>query len=181
MKKILVLNGSPRVNGNTSNLIAAFTEGAESIGHQVTTFHLDSMNIHGCKGCYGGKNATCPDSPCVQKDDMDLIYPVYNDADVIVMASPLYFWNLTGQLRTAWDRLFAAVEAKSSRTEQKSGALLLVAAGDGFDNVVTYFDDLMARSHWGNLGHVLASGVNAVGDIKGKPILEEARKFGASI
>lgn len=68
-KKIIILNGSPRKNGNTAGLIREFTKGAESSGNTVTEFLLDRMNINGCKGCFGGgKN---PDSPCVQKDDME--------------------------------------------------------------------------------------------------------------
>lgn len=68
MKKIIVLNGSPRKNGNTSQLIKSFTEGAQASGNTVTEFFLNEMDIHGCLGCFGGgKNS---DSPCVQKDDM---------------------------------------------------------------------------------------------------------------
>ena len=101
-KKIVILNGSPRPKGNTSALVEEFKRGAEEAGCTVTVFVLDKMDIHGCKGCFGGgKN---PDSPCVQKDDMGKIYPVYREADVVVLASPLYYWNLSGQLRTAFDR-----------------------------------------------------------------------------
>ena len=53
-KKIVILNGSPRRSGNTSELVKAFTEGAENAGNTVTEFFLDKMNIHGCKGCFGG-------------------------------------------------------------------------------------------------------------------------------
>ena len=53
-KKIVILNGSPRRKGNTSALVKAFTEGAESAGNTVTEFFLDGMDIHGCKGCFGG-------------------------------------------------------------------------------------------------------------------------------
>ena len=107
-KKIVILNGSPRPKGNTSALVEEFKRGAEEAGCNITVFGLDKMDIHGCKGCFGGgKN---PDSPCVQKDDMDKIYPVYREADVVVLASPLYYWNLSGQLRTAFDRLFAVAE-----------------------------------------------------------------------
>lgn len=67
-KKIVILNGSPRRTGNTSALVKAFTEGAESAGHTVTEFFLDSMNIHGCKGCFGGHSSK--ECPCVQRDDM---------------------------------------------------------------------------------------------------------------
>ena len=68
-KKIVILNGSPRRSGNTSALIKAFAEGAESAGHSVTEFFLDRMNIHGCKGCFGGP--TGRECPSVQKYAMD--------------------------------------------------------------------------------------------------------------
>ena len=102
-KKIIILNGSPRKNGNTSALVNEFTKGAEEAGHTVTEFFLDKMNINGCKGCFGGgKNFN---SPCVQKDDMIKIYQPYRDADVVVLATPLYYWTVSGQLKTAFDRL----------------------------------------------------------------------------
>lgn len=96
-KKIIILNGSPRKAGNTTALTAEFKKGAVEAGNTVTEFFLDGMNINGCKGCFGGgKN---PDSPCVQKDDMDKIYPVYKEADIIVLATPLYYWTISGQLK----------------------------------------------------------------------------------
>lgn len=83
-KKIVVLNGSPRANGNTKELVKAFVKGAESAGNTVQVFDLQKMNIHGCLGCcMGGKDEA---SPCVQKDDMGLIYPAYREADVVVLA-----------------------------------------------------------------------------------------------
>ena len=67
-KRIVILNGSPRRQGNTSALVRAFTQGAESAGHTVTEFFLDGMDIRGCKGCFGGHSGR--ECPCVQKDDM---------------------------------------------------------------------------------------------------------------
>ena len=81
-KRIVVLNGSPRRNGNTSCLIEAFTEGAESTGNTVQVFFLQGMDIHGCRGCFGGGKD--PEHPCVQRDGMDEIYPAYKEADVVV-------------------------------------------------------------------------------------------------
>lgn len=107
-KKIVVLNGSPRRKGNTSALVKKFTEGAESAGNTVKEFFLDGMDIHGCKGCFGGHSSR--ECPCVQKDDMVQIYPAVKDCDVIVLATPLYYWNMSGQIRTAIDRLFALEE-----------------------------------------------------------------------
>ena len=98
MKKIVILNGSPRRNGNTSALVKAFTQGAESAGNTVTEFFLDSMEIHGCRGCFGGHSSQ--ECPCVQKDDMSQIYPAVKESDVVVLATPLYYWNMSGQIRT---------------------------------------------------------------------------------
>jgi len=180
-KKIVILNGSPRKNGNTSALVKAFTEGAESAGHTVTEFLLDSMNIHGCKGCFGGHSGK--DCPCVQRDDMDKIYPAVKECGVLVLATPLYYWNMSGQLRTAMDRLFALEEGDGNllRGHDRSSALLMAAEGNGFEDVAAYYDHLMEHLQWKNLGHVLAGGNADVGDIKGKPELQEAYELGKSI
>ena len=180
-KKIVVLNGSPRKNGNTSALVKAFTEGAESAGHTVTEFFLDSMNIHSCKGCFGGHSSR--ECPCVQNDDMNVIYPAVKACDVMVLATPLYYWNLSGQLRTAVDRLFALEEGEGNllRGNGRSCALLMAAEGNGFEDVVQYYDHLMEHLKWENLGHVLAGGNMNVGDIQGKPEVQQAYELGRSI
>lgn len=179
-KKILVLNGSPRAKGNTSALVAEFARGAEEVGCEVKIFQLDKMNIHGCKGCFGGgKN---PDSPCVQKDDMEKIYPVYRAADVVVLASPLYYWNLSGQLRTAFDRLFAVAECDENyQNPQKESVLLMAAEGHEFDDALNYYKNLMKHLGWTERGHILAGGVMQVGDIKNNPKLQEAYELGKKI
>jgi len=180
-KKIVVLNGSPRRNGNTSALVKKFTEGAESVGNTVTEFFLDRMNINGCKGCFGGHSSR--ECPCVQKDDMAQIYPAVKECDVIVLASPLYYWNMSGQVRTAVDRLFALEEGDGNllRGHGRASALLMAAEGNGFEDVLTYYDHLMEHLKWKNLGHVLAGGNGDIGDIAGKPELEQAFELGKSI
>ena len=180
-KKIVILNGSPRRKGNTSALVKAFTEGAKSAGHTVTEFFLDSMNIHGCKGCFGGNSSK--ECPCVQRDDMNKIYPVVRECDVIVLASPLYYWNMSGQIRTAIDRLFALEEGDGNllRGHGRASALLMAAEGHGFEDVLTYYNHLMEHLKWNNLGHVLAGGNGDIGDIEGKPEISAAYKLGKSI
>ncbi len=180
-KNIVILNGSPRKRGNTSALVKAFTEGAESAGNKVTEFFLDRMNIAGCKGCFGGNNTK--ECPCVQKDDMAQIYPVLKESDVVIMATPLYYWNMSGQLRTAIDRLFALEEGDENllRGNGRSSALLMSAEGNGFDDVVLYYDHLMEHLKWENLGHVLAGGNMSIGDIEGKSEIQEAYNLGKSI
>ena len=180
-KRIVILNGSPRRQGNTSALVRAFTQGAESAGHTVTEFFLDGMDIRGCKGCFGGHSGR--ECPCVQKDDMAQIYPAVKDCDVVVLASPLYYWNMSGQTRTAVDRLFALEEGDGNllRGNGRSSALLMAAEGNGFEDVVTYYDHLMEHLRWKNLGHVLAGGNMNVGDIKDKPEIRQAYELGRSI
>ncbi len=180
-KKIVVLNESPRKNGNTSALVKSFTEGAKSVGNTVEEFYLDSMNIHGCKGCFGGHSDR--ECPCVQKDDMAKIYSAVRECDVVVLASPLYYWNMSGQLRTAVDRLFALEEGGENllRGHGKACVLLMAAEGSGFDDVVTYYNHLTEHLKWKNLGSVLAGGNCDVGDIEGKAELQKAFDLGKSI
>lgn len=179
-KKIVILNGSPRKTGNTFAMIEAFKKGAESAENTVTVFNLDSMNINGCKGCFGGgKN---PSSPCVQKDDMDIIYPSYKDADIVVLASPLYYWTISGQLKTAFDRLFAVAECDPNyRNPPKECVLLMAAEGNGFEESEFWYDRLQEHLGWKSLGKVLCGGVMAVGNIKGRKELNDAYELGKSI
>ena len=180
-KKIVILNGSPRKRGNTAALVQSFTRGAEAAGNTVTTFFLDGMDIHGCKGCFGGHSGR--ECPCVQRDDMDKIYPAVKESDVVVLASPLYYWNLSGQLRTAVDRLFALEEGNGNllRGNGRASCLLMAAEGNGFGDVLAYYDHLTEHLRWTNLGHVLAGGNMDVGDINGKPELQAAYELGNSI
>ena len=180
-KKVVILNGSPRKNGNTSALVKAFNQGAESAGHTVTEFFLGGMDIHGCKGCFGGHSSR--ECPCVQQDDMNKIYPAVKDSDVVVLASPLYYWTMSGQLRTALDRLFALEEGDGNllRGNGRGSVLLMAAEGHGFEDAVLYFDHLTEHLRWKNLGKVLCGGVMDVGDAQGRKELDDARELGKSI
>lgn len=182
-RNIVILNGSPRKGGNTALLCDAFTSGAESSGHSITRFDLQTMNIHGCIGCMkGGKDLA---SPCVQKDDMDAIYPAYREADIVVLASPMYYWSFTSQLKTAFDRLFAVAETDANCQNPRKDCILLMAAeGDSESNwkpALDYYHALVGHLGWKDCGTVLAGGVMNAGDIQGKPSLDEATKLGASL
>lgn len=180
MKKIVILNGSPRRNGNTSALVKKFMEGAEKKGHDVQEFFLDSMGINGCKGCFGGgKN---PESPCVQKDGMEEIYPKYRDADVVVLASPLYSWQISGQLKCAFDRLFALMECGNTGLgKQKESVMLMAAQGNGFEETLLWYRNMEKHLGWKNAGEVMCPGVLDIGDIDGKEELQKAYDLGWSL
>lgn len=182
-KKIVILNGSPRAKGNTAGLIDAFAKGAEQAGHEIVRFDLQRMDIHPCLGCLGGgKN---PHSPCVQKDGMAKIYPHYETADVLVFASPMYYWSITAQLKAAIDRLFAVTEKDPEyRTPKQHCVLLMAAEGDTPDNfepVEHYYHALLRHLGWENIGEVYAGGVMQVGDIDGHPALGKAHELGLNI
>lgn len=183
-KKICILNGSPRPNGNTKELIKSFMKGAEAAGHEVTCFDLQKMKIHGCLGCCkGGKEK---DSPCVQKDDMARIYPVYEKSDIVVLASPMYYWGISGQLKCAFDRLFAVAELTTNYENPKKDCILLMASEgnteSNFAPVRAFYEGLTSHLGWKNIGIVYAGGNMDTGDILNNPQqLEEAEKLGKSI
>ena len=184
MKKILILNGSPRLNGNTSALIEEFTKGVKLNGNDIIKFDLDRMNIHCCKGCLkGGKN---PDSPCSQKDDMDKIYPHYKEADILVLASPMYYWSFSAQLKIFIDRIFAVTEIDPNyKTPYKECFMLMAAEGNNDNNskpVIEYYQSLLNYLGWKDLGYLIAGGVFNIGDIKGEEkFLHKAFEMGKAI
>ena len=99
-KKVLVLSGSPRKNGNSDMLCDAFIKGAENSGHLAEKILIQNKKISPCLACYGCRNTHL----CVQKDDMREILEKMVQADVIVLATPVYFYSLSGQLKTLIDR-----------------------------------------------------------------------------
>lgn len=182
-KTILILNGSPRKRGNTALLCDAFMQGAASAGHTLTRFDVQQLDIHGCLGCMkGGKD---PASPCVQKDDMDKIYPAYREADLIVLASPMYYWSISAQLKMVFDRLFAVAESTPGYVNpHKECVLIMAAEGNTPENwkpVLEYYHALLGFLGWEDRGQVLAGGVLEAGAVKGMPALKAAFTLGASL
>lgn len=121
---ILVLNGSPRGDGNTSAMVAALVEGASENGHDITVVPVCQKNIAGCLACEYCH--TKGNRKCIQKDDMQEIYPVLDEAEMIVLASPVYYHSLTGQLQCAINRIYALDQPK----KLKKAALILSSESD---------------------------------------------------
>ncbi len=101
--KIVVLQGSPNIKGSTNILVEKFTQGAEEAGHSVQRFDVARMKIKSCLGCW----ACHAEEKCAQHDDEDAIRAAILDADMIAFASPLYYFNITSQLKTVIDRFCA--------------------------------------------------------------------------
>ena len=119
-KKILVLSGSPRYGGNSDILCDSFIAGAEKRGHITEKIYVNDMNIGTCQACYVCKKT----GRCFIKDDMQEILDKMINADVIVMATPVYFYSMDGQMKTLIDRTLP----KYTKIMNKDFYILLTAA-----------------------------------------------------
>ena len=178
-KNIVLLSGSPRKGGNTDQLAAAFIKGAEDAGKSVALFQVAHMNISGCMGC--GACFEKDRSGCAQKDDMEQIYEALREADTLVLASPVYFFNVTAQLKLAVDRIYALL---SDMPPIKRMALLMTCGAKAEkvgDAAVAMVENLCAYSKWEYAGTVTATSVTNIGDIKNHAALEKAAALGREI
>ena len=98
--KIVILQGSPNRNGSTAILTEEFSRGAREAGHSITRFDLADMDVKPCTGCV----ACGYEGPCVQHDDSQKIRAEILSADMLVFATPLYYYGMSAQLKTVVDR-----------------------------------------------------------------------------
>lgn len=127
---ILVLNGSPRKNGNTAAMVRAFAEGAREGGHEVEVIGVGRMDIAGCLGCECCHNRN--DGVCILEDDMRAVYRALEDAEVMILASPMYFHNITGPLQSTISRVYAIGKPPKL---VKCGMLLSSRIGGIYDGI----------------------------------------------
>lgn len=114
-KQILVLAGSPRKKGNSDMLCEQFTAGAKSVGHEVEKIYVSEQKIGYCKACYFCEKT----SKCVQDDDMAEIIEKLVNADVIVLATPTYFYSMSAQLKTLIDRTLPTYYAEQKISDKE--------------------------------------------------------------
>ena len=191
MKRILVIQGGGRPKGNTAQLVSHFVQGAEEAGHHVEVVSLLKNEVKGCLGC----NACRYSKPCVQKDSFNDIVPKIIEADMIVFASPLYFWTISSRIKAFVERFYCIAEedpnpplGRYEKYTNKDCALLMTAADDffwTFEQAVSYYQfALVNYIGFHDKGMLLAGGC---GDTNGKPQiektkhLEEAYLFGKNI
>lgn len=122
--KILILNGSPRPDGNTVAMIKDYAEGAKEAGHSIQIVDVCRKNIRGCLACEYCH--TKGNGKCIQQDDMQEVYPLLEEAEMIVLASSIYYHSFTGQLQCAINRIYALDKPKKLR----KAALLLSSDSD---------------------------------------------------
>ena len=177
-KKVLILSSSPRKGGNSETLAAAFAKGAQEAGHQVETVFLREKQVGFCKGCLACLNL----GHCVIQDDAVEIAAKMHDADVLVFATPVYYYCVSGQLKTMLDRANPLFGTDYAFTK---AYLLATAAEDAPETVegtvkaVQGWVDCFDRCELA--ATVFAGGVNGIGDIAGHPALERAYQAGKEI
>ena len=183
-KNVLVILGSPRKNGNSEILAKELISGAEAGGAKVTTFGLQEMNVNPCTACGGCQKRGA--SGCVVNDDMQKIYPKIKEADVIVIASPIYWFSVTAQTKAFIDRFYALQGKRTGAVlGKKIGILLTYGDSDvktsGAENAIKMFKDIFNYLGAEIAGVVQASAWKA-GDIKSNPkALKEAYELGRKL
>lgn len=178
MSRIVVLIGSNRRNGNTELLAKAFAEGA-SKNNIVELVSAADYTVNPCIGCN-----TCflrEGNKCFQNDDMPKIYEKLRNADMVVIASPVYFYGISAQLKSIIDRLHTPMR---NEFNIKKLALILVGAAtlsELFDSIKLQYQLVLDFFKLENAGMVLVNGAKDKGDVKKYDALKQAYDLGLSI
>jgi multimeric flavodoxin WrbA len=159
--KVLGIYGSPRKGGNTDLMLDRILEGARQAGAEVESLYVRKLKISGCLEC-----GSCDDTgECVIQDDMHAVYPLFQKADVIFLASPNFFYNVTGQVKLLIDRSQAMWSKRllektpEQRRSYDSGKGYLICIGAtkgknlfvGVELTVKYFFDALDMTYEGKL------------------------------
>jgi multimeric flavodoxin WrbA len=176
-KNILVLTGSPRRKGNSDMLADAFIEGAKEAGHQVTKIETARKKISGCIACN-----TCfsKGKACSIDNNFNEIAPSIEQADMLVLCTPLYWFSFSTQIKAAIDKLYSfMVGGKPLKIKE---SLLLVCAEtdnmEDFDGIKRSYELIVNYMKWQDKGQLLIPNINKVGDIFHTDALETAKELG---
>ena len=165
-KHVLILLGSPREDGNSSRVAFAFADAASRNGHAVQSIRLSALDIAPCDGCRQcWKKAA---EPCVIRDDMDSVYPLLRQADVLVFATPLHFYTWSTPVKTLTDRLFCLDPHFKRNLKGKISVLLATAADDrpaAFAGLKATYRLVADYMGWKRLGEVLVGSLEAEDDV----------------
>jgi multimeric flavodoxin WrbA len=173
---ILVLNGSPRPKGNTKQMIEAFQEGAISAGHNVNIVDVCRKKIAGCLACEYCHTKEI--GTCVQKDDMQEVYALLKEAHMLVIASPIYYHGISGQLKCTIDRFYSTAYPDKPPYLKKVAMILSSGDPNMYDGALFSFKgDFLGYLELEDMGVYTAYGDENGSDEK----LKELREFGASL
>lgn len=158
--KIIGINGSPRSKGNTRHLVEQVLKGAKEAGAATSIYNLNEMSFKGCQGCMACKSK----GKCVQNDDLTPVLDEIAEADGIVLGTPVYMWQMTGQLKLMLDRFLAFLNPDfTSRLKPGKKAVLAVTQGAPDEKqFMPYFESVSAVLKFGGLSacEILIAGGN---------------------
>lgn len=183
-KVVTILLGSPRKDGNSEQLADSLAKGAEEAGYEVRKVQLAPKMLNGCVDC---RKCWSTGRPCVQKDDMDSVYPDLEAADVLVFASPVYFYSWSSQIKPVWDRMLPYFMPDAPRTLADKRAVLLSTAGDNDDScfagIKASFKAACNFAKWPIEGIICAAGMYPKTDMadNGGRFLFEAHDLGKNL
>ncbi|MFR5667705.1 MAG: flavodoxin family protein [Enterocloster bolteae] len=164
-KKIVVITGSPRKNGNSIAMTEAFIQAAENNGHRVTRFDAAMLNVGGCHAC-----ETCfkTGKACSFDDDFNTIAPAILEADTIVFTMPVYWYSIPAQIKCVIDKMFSFCVAGKDISGKECCLIACCEENDKsvLDGVRTPIERSAALLKWSMAGEVLIPGVLNVGDIE---------------
>ena len=175
--KVLAISASPRRGGNSDVLCDEFLKGAAENGHEVCKLRLAEKKIAPCAACYA-----CAESHvCVRKDDMQEVLDALKAADVIVLASPVYFYSISAQMKTMIDRCLADYQAIKDKT-----FYLIVTAADpqhsaADETLADFRGYLRCLPGAKEAGVIFGTGTWGKGDVYRHPALKQAYEMGRSI
>ena len=177
-KKVLILSGSPRKKGNSDMLCDEFMRGALESGHDAEKIRVAEKNVGFCRSCYACERNN---GVCAIKDDMAEIMDKILSADVLVLASPVYFYSVDAQLKAVIDRTVA----RWQEVKNKEMYYIMTAADEGRESMETtlacfrgYADCVEGAVE---KGVIYGTGVYDKGEIVGQPAMKEAYEMGKGV
>ena len=176
--KIVVLTGSPRKRGNSAYLAAQFIKGAEEAGHSIYRFDAASSKVNGCTGC----NRCGMDGDCIFNDDFNKVRPYIIDADMIVFATPMYYFGVSTQLKAVIDR-FYAINGKIKGAKKKTAYIMTYAntIPKEAEPMLSHYQTLCDYLGWYNVGTVVAPGVWTAESVINTKYPNQAYQLGKSL
>ncbi len=182
MKKILAFNGSPKMEGNTADVIDKILEGARSADVKIEKVHLNNLKMDGCQALEVCRST----GVCAHDDSFSPYYKKINEADCFIFASPLYFGRVTGQMKCLIDRLYPYIDDNfNSRMKKGKKAVLALtwaASGPGYGNSELDFWATYFSRHMEVVAKIGVAGISGPGDfIRNSAAVEQACQAGAKL
>ena len=183
-QKIIIVKGSPRKKGNSNILAESLAKGAKASNAEVEDFFLQNMDIKPCNACDACIRK--PENGCIIEDDMQVLYPKLRATDSIVIASPIYWFNMSAQTKLFIDRFYGLIEPKKHALKGKRIGIILTYGdsnehSSGAVNAINSFKDTFRYIEAEIVGIIHGTAMDA-GEIKqNKNLIDDAYKLGIEL